>query len=109
MAGPVQWPENLLKAVITSYRELLPAHHYPVGLINLSLPIDKVLVNTAPDKQRVKFLDEKSVLSFVQQSIEQMLSTHSLAPVLPETFKPRKSEQRTPNGISISQTYWQLS
>ncbi len=81
---PVQWPENLLKVVITSYRELLPTHHYPVGLINLSLPIDKVLVNTSPDKQRVKFLDEKSVLSFVQQSVEQMLSSHSLAPVLPE-------------------------
>jgi DNA mismatch repair protein MutL len=81
---PVQWPESLLKAVLTAYRELLPAQHYPVGVINLSLAADKVLVNTAPDKQRVKFLDEKNVIAFVQQAIETMLSKHPLAPVLPE-------------------------
>jgi DNA mismatch repair protein MutL len=81
---PVQWPETLLKGVVNAYRELLPANHYPLGVINLSLPADKVLVNTAPDKQRVKFLDEKTVFTFVQQAVEQMLSEHPLAPVLPE-------------------------
>lgn len=81
---PVRWPETLLKAVIAAYRELLPPNHYPVGVINMSLPADKVLVNTAPDKQRVKFLEEKTVLSFVQQAIEQLLSGHPLAKALPE-------------------------
>ena len=81
---PVQWPDLVLKGVLQAYKELLPAHHYPVGIMNLSLSPDKVLVNTAPDKQRVKFLDEKTVLNFVQQAVEQMLSVHPLAPVLPE-------------------------
>ena len=81
---PVQWPENLLKAVMAAYRELLPVNHYPVGIINFSLPAETVLVNTAPDKQRVKFLDEKAVVLFLQQAVEAMLSQHPLAPLLPE-------------------------
>ncbi len=81
---PVDWPEALLKAVSLGYRELLRAGHHPVGVFNLHIPFDTVLVNTAPDKRRVRLLEEARVAAFVQRAVEEALSSHPLAPALPE-------------------------
>ncbi len=81
---PVAWPETLLKALLGGYRDLLGAHHFPVGVLNLTLPEDEVLVNTAPDKSRVKLLSEARVAAFVQRSAEEALASHPLAPALPD-------------------------
>ncbi|MEZ4605220.1 MAG: DNA mismatch repair endonuclease MutL, partial [Deinococcales bacterium] len=45
---PVEWTDELLEVIVKAYQELLPSGHYPVGVLNLSLPFDEVLVNTAP-------------------------------------------------------------
>ena len=81
---PVEWDEGLLKAVLATYKELLPAGHYPVGIINLSVPPETVLVNTSPDKARVRFLQLGAVAAFVQEAVGSALSTVSLAPALPD-------------------------
>ena len=81
---PVDWPEALLKAISSGYRELLRAGHHPVGVFNLELPFDTVLVNTAPDKRRVRLLEEACVAAFVQRAVEEALSSHPLAPALPD-------------------------
>ena len=81
---PVEWDEGLLKAVLASYKELLPAGHYPVGVLNLAVPPETVLVNTSPDKARVRFLQLSAVTAFVQEAVAAALSTVSLAPALPE-------------------------
>lgn len=80
---PVRWPAPLLKALLAGYRELLGARHFPVGVLNLTLPEREVLVNTAPDKSRVKLLDEAKVCAFVQRSVEEILAAHPLARPLP--------------------------
>lgn len=81
---PVVWPEALLKAVLQAYRELLPNGHFPVGVLNLRVDPAELLVNTAPDKSRVKFLQEAAVSAFVQAGVESALAEHPLAPALPE-------------------------
>ena len=81
---PVEWDDGLLKAVLTSYKELLPAGHHPVGVINLEVPPETVLVNTSPDKARVRFLQLGTVAAFVQEAVAAALSTVSLAPALPD-------------------------
>ena len=81
---PVEWDEGLLKAVLASYKELLPAGHYPVGVLNLDVPPETVLVNTSPDKARVRFLQLGTVAAFVQEAVAAALSTVSLAPALPD-------------------------
>ena len=90
---PVTWEERWLKRIFAAYREMLKAGHYPVGVLNLELPADAVLVNTSPDKSRVRFLKEEAVLDFVQESVAAALADHPLAPPLP-SFEP--SEGVTP-------------
>ncbi|MGL4611254.1 MAG: DNA mismatch repair endonuclease MutL [Trueperaceae bacterium] len=81
---PVQWTDDLLKVFNKAYKELLPTNHFPVGIINISLNPEHVLVNTAPDKSRVRFFDEKTVANFLQAALEQTLSSQSLTLPLPE-------------------------
>lgn len=81
---PVEWPEALLKAVLLAYRELLRSAHYPVGIINLSVPPEQVLVNTTPDKSRVRFLREAEVAAALQKAVQGMLAAHPLAPAMPD-------------------------
>jgi DNA mismatch repair protein MutL len=81
---PVQWNDEFLKVFTKAYRELLPANHYPVGVLNLSINAESVLVNTAPDKSRVRFFDEKGVVLFLQQALEQTLSAQPLSLPLPD-------------------------
>ncbi len=94
---PVVWPEALLKAVLHGYRELLTNTHFPVGVLNLTVNPDEILVNTAPDKSRVKLLKEAEVSAFVQTGVESALSAHPLAPALPDlhTFEGVGNAPRT--------------
>lgn len=92
---PVIWEERWLKHVFAAYREMLKSGHYPVGVLNLALPADAVLVNTSPDKSRVRFLEEEVVLQFLQESISSSLAEHPLAPPLP-SFEPSEGVAPAP-------------
>ena len=81
---PVEWPEEILRAVLSAYKELLPTNLYPIGVINLVVPPNKVLVNTTPDKSRVRFLARQEIANFIQTAINHLLSVHPLARALPE-------------------------
>lgn len=81
---PAEWTDNLLQAVLAAYKELLPSGQYPVGVLNLELPPEQVLVNTSPDKSRLRLLSPETVLGFVSAAIQGLLSAHPLARALPE-------------------------
>lgn len=81
---PVEWPEPLLQAVLAAYKELLPAGQFPVGVLNLDVPAEHLLVNTSPDKSRVKLIRSETILGFVSQAVQNLLSAHPLARALPE-------------------------
>lgn len=79
---PVEWPEGLLRAVLSAYRELLPKNSFPVGVLNLSVPPEEVLVHTAPEKARIRFLKDPS--PFVEEAVRKALSSLPLARSLPD-------------------------
>ncbi|ADI13965.1 DNA mismatch repair endonuclease MutL [Truepera radiovictrix] len=85
---PVEWDEELLKAVTHAYRELLRAGHFPVGVLNLTVPPEQVLVNTAPDKSRVRFLAPEALAAFLREAVRATLGANPLAPSLPELQAP---------------------
>ena len=80
---PVEWPEEILRAFLAAYKELLPASLYPIAIINITVPANEVLVNTAPDKSRVRFLLNQEVAPFLENAVKQLLSSHPLARSLP--------------------------
>jgi len=79
---PVEWPEGLLRAVLSAYRELLPKNGFPVGVLNLCLPPEEVLVHTAPEKARLRLL--KDLSSLVEEGVRRALSSVPLARSLPD-------------------------
>lgn len=81
---PVEWNDTLLRAVLAPYRELLPSGHFPVGILNLTVPPETVLVNTTPDKTRVRFLQPARVADALQTAVGEALADHPLAPSLPD-------------------------
>ncbi|WP_337870594.1 DNA mismatch repair endonuclease MutL [Meiothermus sp.] len=81
---PVEWPEPLLQAVLAAYKELLPAGQFPVGVLNLDIPTEHLLVNTSPDKSRIRLIRPETILGFVSQAVQGLLSAHPLARALPE-------------------------
>lgn len=81
---PVEWPEALLRALLQAYRELIPSGHYPLGVINLTLPPETVLVNTSPDKRQVRLLAETEVARMLRQHVDATFRQHPLTPALPE-------------------------
>ncbi len=81
---PVAWPGGLLRAVVEAYRELLPTGQYPLGVVNLSLPVEEVLVNTDPRKDRVRLLNPDAVAAFLARAVAAALAAEPLAPALPE-------------------------
>lgn len=81
---PVEWPESLLQAVLSAYKELLPSGQYPVGVLNLGLPLEHVLVNTSPDKSKIQLVEPETIVEFVGSTVQNLLSAHPLARALPE-------------------------
>jgi len=91
---PVEWPEGLLAALVAAYRELLPTGQFPLGVLNLTLPAEEVLVNTDPRKERVRLLRPEEVVAFMERAVEQLLGKHPLAPALPGLRPPAGDDQR---------------
>lgn len=81
---PAEWLEPLSGAIQAAYRELLPAGQYPVGIINLDLPLEEVLVNTSPDKSKVRLLNSEPVVGLVSKAVQNLLTAHPLARSMPE-------------------------
>lgn len=69
---PVRSP-LLYSAVDAAYKGLLLSREYPVVILALSVPCDRVDVNVHPQKNEVRFRDEKSVFKLVQQVIRDTL------------------------------------
>lgn len=97
---PVDWSAALLKAVLAGYRELLPTGRYPAGIVDLELPPNRVLVKTAPDKRRVRLLEEAEVATFIRRGVEASLADHPLAPPLPAPTIP-EGVRAAPRGTSF--------
>ena len=85
---PIEWDESWIKHVLLAYKELLPKGQYPVGIVNVEMSPREVLVNTAPDKRRVRFINEAKVLACLQEALNATLAEHPLATPLPDLHQP---------------------
>ncbi len=86
---PVEWPEPLLQTLLAAYKELLPQGQFPLGVLNLELPPQYLLVNTSPDKSRVRLLEAEPVRAFLERAVQSLLTAHPLARSLPEPAPPQ--------------------
>ncbi|MDW8091052.1 MAG: DNA mismatch repair endonuclease MutL [Meiothermus sp.] len=86
---PVEWPEALLQTLLAAYKELLPQGQFPLGVLNLELPPHHLLVNTSPDKSRVRLLEAEPVRAFLNRAVQSLLTSHPLTRSLPEPTPPQ--------------------
>jgi DNA mismatch repair protein MutL len=63
----------ILHALTEAYRNILPAHTFPVALIFLEMPAAEVDVNVHPSKTEVRFRHTGFIHDFVRDSVRQTL------------------------------------
>ena len=67
----------LSKALDSAYHSLLPKTGYPLALLHINLPADRIDVNVHPQKSEVKFSDDQSVFRAVYRSVVNTLTTRT--------------------------------
>lgn len=72
--------KSISHAVLSVYEPLLEKNRYPAFVINFEVDATFVDVNVHPQKNEVKFEDERKVYSFVRDSISKTLKKHYLIP-----------------------------
>lgn len=72
--------KSLAYAVYNSYEHLLEKNVHPFFLLNLEIDPKIVDVNVHPQKQEVKFEDERLIFKFISNSVSNALQAANLAP-----------------------------
>lgn len=71
---------TLTAAVDGSFRDLTPERRYPLLVLMLDLPGDKVDVNVSPTKSEVKFQQEGAVFEAIRVAVRGALMSHGMMP-----------------------------
>ncbi|GBD16740.1 DNA mismatch repair protein MutL [bacterium HR26] len=86
-----RWIESrpLGVAVEQAYHSLIMVGRYPVAVVHLELPPDRVDVNVHPTKREVRFSDERAVFSALQAAVRRTLARYTPAQSVPSiSFSP---------------------
>lgn len=94
---PVALPEGVLKAVRRAYRELLPEGHYPLGVLNLSLPQGAFRLRLDARKEEVALSQEAE--AFLGEALAEAFRDQNLARALPEPRPLLPLSPPTPSGL----------
>jgi DNA mismatch repair protein MutL len=80
-----RWIENrsLAFALEQSYHTLIMVGRYPIAVISISVPPDRVDVNVHPTKREVRFSDERLVFATLQRAARGTLMQHTPAQSIP--------------------------
>ena len=62
-------------AVMEAYRTLLPRGRFPLGVLLVGLPVDRVDVNVHPNKAEVRFQDGRQLVEAVTRAARDALTT----------------------------------
>ncbi len=65
---------NLIHAVLSAYRQIIPPRRYPAGVFFIELPTQDVDVNVHPAKLEVRFKNSRDVYDLVSQAIARQLA-----------------------------------
>ena len=66
-------------AVTRGYGSLLPDDRYPIAVVDVALPPERVDVNVHPSKDEVAFADPEAVAEAVERAVSAALATQDLA------------------------------
>lgn len=75
-------------AVMSAFREMIPADSFPLYALFIDLDPAQVDINVHPTKQEIKFEDEKIVYAFVQAAVKHALAQFSITPTLEFDLDP---------------------
>ena len=73
---------QLTWALEEAYHGLLMQDRYPVAVINITLPPDRLDVNIHPAKSEIKFADERAVFNAIQKAVRNTLNRGLPVPVI---------------------------
>ncbi len=84
-----RWIEHrsLSFAIEQSFHTLIMVGRYPIAVVNITVPSDRVDVNVHPTKREVRFSDERLVFSAVQRSVRGTLMHHTPAQSIPQVIE----------------------
>ena len=87
------YDRSVLYAIEQAYQGVLPERRYPLAVVNLVLPPERVDVNSHPTKREVRFRQESRIFSTVQRAVRDALLTHAPArqatrPMTPTSIPP---------------------
>jgi DNA mismatch repair protein MutL len=70
--------ETVRGAAVDGYGTLLPKDRYPVAVVGVDVPPERVDVNIHPAKEKVRFVDEDSVSRVVSEAVRDALTNEDL-------------------------------
>ncbi len=84
-----RWIEHrsLSFAIEQSYHTLIMVGRYPIAVVNVTVPSDRVDVNVHPTKREVRFSDERLIFSSVQRAVRGTLMNHTPAQSIPQVIE----------------------
>tara|TARA_A100001037_G_scaffold292926_1_gene308886 strand:- start:9189 stop:10949 length:1761 start_codon:yes stop_codon:yes gene_type:complete len=72
----------LTRALTEAYHGLIPDKRFPMGLLNITMPMDVIDVNAHPSKTEVRFLRESQIYSYIQRAVREHVSQFAgVAPI----------------------------
>jgi len=71
--------ETVRAATVDGYGTLLPEDRYPVAVVRVDVPPERVDVNVHPAKKEVRFVDEDAVRRVVSAAVRDALTNEDLA------------------------------
>ena len=95
---------SLHYAIDQAYHGLLPERRYPIAVINIAIPPERVDVNSHPAKSEVRFRQQPNLFSAVQRAVRDALIAHAPAQPVSRRMTPAAADFPAPPdaGASIS-------
>lgn len=93
----------IAKAVDNAYHSLLPRNGYPVMVLSVTVPPDRIDVNVHPQKREIKFSDEQALFRLVYHSVLNALTSQSTPDAI------AKEMTRTPGHEILSEKHRRIS
>ena len=87
----------IAQAVRVAYQEYIPRIRFPVGVVHLAVPLDRVDVNVHPTKREVRFARESELAEAIRVAVRTALLGSPELARLPD----RASDPRPPGGPPI--------
>jgi len=77
-----RWVQDRLlhRAILEAYRSLLPSGRYPMAIVILDLPPDRLDVNVHPAKSEVRFADPNLVFQAVFRAVRATVGDRAIVP-----------------------------